>query len=1237
MRSFQLRRCAWWVGALCVGVVSVGCGDDDGRRPVPDGGVDLGMLADGGPGDGGGGDGGSGDGGMPDAGPVVTTCPGASLPSNPDGRCAVTPGSSALLVTADVLRPGEVLRGGQVLVAAGGTIECVGCDCSASASAAGATAVVCPDAVLSPGLVNAHDHLTFTQNAPYTRTDERYEQRHDWRRGLRGHRRIPSAGMASRAQITWGELRFVVGGGTSTNGSGSAPGFLRNLDGSAMEGLGQEPADYDTFPLGDSDGTQLAMGCGYPSVTTAASIAALDSYTPHVSEGIDATARNEFLCMRTGANDLVQAQSAFIHGVALLPPDIAEMAADGTALIWSPRSNITLYGDTARVTEFARLGVEIGLGTDWTPTGSMNMLRELQCADELNTLYYDGFFSDEQLWLMATQGAARALAVDDVVGTVAVGKVADLALFDARMHADHRAVIDATPADVLLVLRGGTPLYGDAATVEALPGGGASCDPLDVCAVGKRVCAMREATQTLAALTAANASSYPLFFCGTPENEPSCLPERNGTAPPASVNGSTVYTGAIAGADADGDAIADAMDNCPRVFNPVRPVDDGAQADFDRDGEGDACDVCPLDPDTDACSAPDPSDTDADGVPNATDLCPTVPNPDQADADMDGAGDACDACPLVANPGGSACPGSIYDVKSGVVAAGSVIGVTGALVTGVGATGYFLQVAPGSAGYRGADDSGVFVYTGGRPMVARGDLVNLASATVSAFFGQIQLTRTTATVVSSGNPIPTPVMVTAAEVATGGTRAAALEGVVVQVGAVAVTDVAPAPGAADTAPTNEFVVAGALRIDDFLHLAAPFPALGERYASIAGVLAFRNGDSKLLPRDAVDLVPDGNPALVALEPALSFTRVGGASAPTFPTPLTVRLSRAATTPVVITLDSSDPGLVVSPLTIAAGESMGSVLVSGTMVSATPYTVTATLDGLMRTASVRVLGATELPTLTGLTPTTASVFAGDAARFAVTLDLPAPPGGTSVLLAASAGGSVPASVTVPEGATSASFDFTAGAGDASVTITATLDAAMFTATVTVTTAPPAELVLNEVDYDNVMTDDREFIELYNPGTTSRDLTGLAVVLINGSASTSIYRTYALSGSLPGRSYLVLAAPTVTVPMGVTVVPLAGARDNVQNGGATATEPGDAIALLDTATGAVLDALSYESAITAPVVMGGPAVSLVAGRRTTAADSNTSAGSLARVPNGADTGDDQTDWIFTSTPTPGAENL
>ncbi|HTR49815.1 MAG TPA: thrombospondin type 3 repeat-containing protein, partial [Kofleriaceae bacterium] len=77
----------------------------------------------------------------------------------------------------------------------------------------------------------------------------------------------------------------------------------------------------------------------------------------------------------------------------------------------------------------------------------------------------------------------------------------------------------------------------------------------------------------------------------TPMNEPTCTPSR-----PTAVAGSTVYTGAVsAGSDSDGDGIPDAQDNCPSVFNPVRPMDNGAQPDTDGDGTGDACDPCPLD------------------------------------------------------------------------------------------------------------------------------------------------------------------------------------------------------------------------------------------------------------------------------------------------------------------------------------------------------------------------------------------------------------------------------------------------------------------------------------------------------------------------------------------------------------------------------------------------------------------------------------------------------------------
>ena len=66
-----------------------------------------------------------------------------------------------------------------------------------------------------------------------------------------------------------------------------------------------------------------------------------------------------------------RAELAFIHAIGLLARDYAFMASRGTGLIWSPRSNVTLYGDTAVVTEAARFGVQIALGTDWMPTGSI--------------------------------------------------------------------------------------------------------------------------------------------------------------------------------------------------------------------------------------------------------------------------------------------------------------------------------------------------------------------------------------------------------------------------------------------------------------------------------------------------------------------------------------------------------------------------------------------------------------------------------------------------------------------------------------------------------------------------------------------------------------------------------------------------------------------------------------------------------------------------------------------------
>ncbi|MFZ5469794.1 MAG: DUF4215 domain-containing protein [Myxococcota bacterium] len=1171
----------------------------------------------------------------------VRTCPGASLPPPAVGTCEVTSGDANRLFTGVVLAPGEVLLGGQVLFDATGALVCVDCDCSTAAGAATATRVTCPKGVISPGLINSHDHITF-QAAPYVSTSqERYEHRHDWRVGRDGHTRISSGGSASNAMIRWAELRQVMAGTTSVAGSGGQAGLLRNLDRAALlEGLGGSAARYETFPLGDSNGTELTSSCGYPSIVLPSVIPATAAFLPHIAEGIEASARNEFGCLSSnasGGQDLIGPRTAVIHGIGLKAVDIAQMASEGAGLIWSPRSNVMLYGDTAAVGVYRRLGVPVALGTDWVRSGSMNLLRELRCADSLNRDYLGRPFTDEQLWRLVTEAAADVTQTSDKLGRLAAGKLADLVIFRQKETHTHRSVLEANPEDVVLTVRGGKVLYGDQPLVAALSTD--TCDALDVCGVQKTVCLMSETNETLADLTAANAATYPLFFCnGPPQNEPSCVPER---AASNVKNGSTTYSGAQAAGDADGDGVADAQDNCPNAFNPVRPMDNGVQADQDVDGMGDACDVCPLNASSASCTPADPNDADGDGTPNATDNCPVDHNPTQVDADNDGKGDACDVC-LAPNPGAAPCPATIYQLKSGTALLGQRVSVGNALVTAVSPNGFFLQVHESEAGYAGRDHSGIFVFLPART-VSAGDRVNV-SAALTSFFGQLQLSSATVTTASTGNPLPSLTTALPAEVATGGTRASALEAVLVQVANVTVTNLAPAPGPGDTAPTYEFEVTGGLRVNDFLYRVAPFPAQGEQFASVAGVLRWANGHSKLEPRSSADF-SGGAPALVGFGPAMSFIRQG-ATGTTIPAPLTVTLSRVAATDVTVQVSSASTDVAVAnvgAVTVPAGQASAPVSLTGVTQNA-GVVLTATLGTTSLNATVRVVGAAEVARLDALDPPTTGVTAGGSTTFTVRLDLPAPAGGSAVALALSpvAFGTVPATVVVPQDQLAASFQLTAAAAaTGSATLTASLGADVQAATATIQAS--TGLVINEYDYDQVSGDTGELVEIYNPTSSPVDLTDLALVFINGAAGANNAEYYPAGGTnrvmlatagpvlAPGQYLVVgLAAVTGALPSGTLSITLSGSSI-MQNGNP------DAVGILDTVKDVLLDSLSYGGAVNA-VNLGGTTYDFLEGTASTSTlvDSNTVAGSLSRRPNGVDTNVNATDFVFTPNVTPGAAN-
>jgi hypothetical protein len=179
-----------------------------------------------------------------------------------------------------------------------------------------------------------------------------------------------------------------------------------------------------------------------------------------------------------------------------------------------------------------------------------------------------------------------------------------------------------------------------------------------------------------------------------------------------------------------------------------------------------------------------------------------------------------------------------------------------------------------------------------------------------------------------------------------------------------------------------------------------------------------------------------------------------------------------------------------------------------------------------------------------------------------------------------------------------------------------------------------LVINEVDYSQPGTDTTEYVEILNASSAPIDLTNYSLVLVNGAlAPPAPYLTLPLgAGTLMPGQYLVVATTTVTIPTGALRINFANPSDNVQNGAP------DGMALVNTSTNTIVDALSYEGPIMNASIPGVGTVSLVEGTvlPTATADSDTATASLCRIPNGTDTNNAATDWRVCTTVTPGAAN-
>jgi cytosine/adenosine deaminase-related metal-dependent hydrolase len=154
---------------------------------------------------------------------------------------------------------------------------------------------------------------------------------------------------------------------------------------------------------------------------------------------------------------------AIVHGTALQPKDFADMATAHVGLVWSPRSNDELYGATTNVAAAQQASVTIAIAPDWSPSGSAGMLQEMGYIARRYKA-----FSAQQIVSMATSAPAKLSRLDNQLGSLEPGKAADLVVIRGDASKPFDSIVQATPADIVLVVVGGMPLYGDQQLLAAL-------------------------------------------------------------------------------------------------------------------------------------------------------------------------------------------------------------------------------------------------------------------------------------------------------------------------------------------------------------------------------------------------------------------------------------------------------------------------------------------------------------------------------------------------------------------------------------------------------------------------------------------------------------------------------------------------------------------------------------------------------------------------------------------------
>ncbi|MFO3667078.1 MULTISPECIES: amidohydrolase family protein [Anaerococcus] len=119
------------------------------------------------------------------------------------------------------------------------------------------------------------------------------------------------------------------------------------------------------------------------------------------------------------------------HGIYLTDNDLDIIKENKVSVVHNPSSNLKLKSGFMNLSRLLDKGINVCLGTDSSASNNkLSILREMELAALVSKLYSSRIVTAREILEMATINGAKALGLDDKIGSIKVGKEADLILID---------------------------------------------------------------------------------------------------------------------------------------------------------------------------------------------------------------------------------------------------------------------------------------------------------------------------------------------------------------------------------------------------------------------------------------------------------------------------------------------------------------------------------------------------------------------------------------------------------------------------------------------------------------------------------------------------------------------------------------------------------------------------------------------------------------------------------------